>query len=130
MSRVLSLNWTLRGTRSISAARLPWGSYSTDKGGKQNDDTAKTKATTGTTNDESIVPMSMSYNSYENLSSVQTTPPILIMHGAYGVNKFGKWTWLKIMITDHVHTQVYSDQSKIGEVSAKQSIRKRIQRGR
>lgn len=80
MSRVLSLTSTLRSS-NILAVRLTRSNYCSDKGGNQNDDTANTKTTAGTTDDNSVVPMPMSYNSYENLTSVQTTPPILIMHG-------------------------------------------------
>lgn len=88
MSRILGLSCTLQ-SGSILAVRLTRCNYCSDKGGKQNDDTVNpSKTTAGTTDDNSVVPMPMSYNSYEDLSSVQTTPPILIMHGVYSVNKF------------------------------------------
>ena len=84
MSRVLNLRCTLR-TSSTFAIRITRCNYSSEKGGgKQNDNT------TGTTVDyEAVIPLPMSYNSYENLTSVQTTPPILIMHGSV-VNQFIK----------------------------------------
>lgn len=73
MSRVLSLKCTLRPSNILAVRSTRCMNYSSDKGGD----------TTGTVGDESVLPLSMSYNSYENLSSVQTTPPILIMHGVY-----------------------------------------------
>lgn len=80
MSRVLNLRCTLR-TSNIFAVRFTRCSYSSDKGSdNQNENTTNT---TGTVDEEAVQPLSMSYNSYENLSSVQTTPPILIMHGVY-----------------------------------------------
>lgn len=79
MSRVLNLSYSLRNS-IIYTVRIPQCNYGSNKGSKQND---KTSTVTTAAGGGSIEPLPMAYNSYENLSNVQTTSPILIMHGVY-----------------------------------------------
>lgn len=95
MSRVLNLSCTLRNSNGL-AVRFTRCNFSSDS--KQNDSTTSTTTRKGTTDDESIVPLPMSFNSYENLTNVQTTPPILIMHGRpFSQSIVGKINQTKIM---------------------------------
>lgn len=72
MLNVLNLKCLLRAN-SISIVQLAKVNYSADKSNKRNRE--------NTPKDEVIEPLQLSYNSYEDLSSDPTTPPVLIMHG-------------------------------------------------
>lgn len=76
MLKVFNLGCVLRGHGGTSAARLTRCTFATDKGGKQNDATTLK-------DDSPVVPLQLSYNSYEDLSSDASTPPVIIMHGKY-----------------------------------------------
>lgn len=73
MLKVFNLGCVLRN-RTNPVAHLTKCNYATDKTGKENN------ATT-TQDDTPIEPLPLSYNSYEDLSSDPTTPPVIIMHG-------------------------------------------------
>lgn len=70
MLKALNLRCVMRN-QGISATRLTRCNYAS-----KNSDNA-------TKDDAPIVPLQMAYNSYEDLSSDPTTPPVLIMHGLY-----------------------------------------------
>lgn len=75
MLKVFNLGCVLR-SRGVAAVRFTRCSYGTDKGGKQNDETTLK-------DDSPVVPLPLSYNSYEDLSSDASTPPVIIMHGKH-----------------------------------------------
>lgn len=75
MLKVLNSKCVLRN-QSISLTPFIRCTYASKKGSKQNDDNA-------TKDDSPVEPLQLSYNSYEDLSKDSTTPPVLIMHGAF-----------------------------------------------
>lgn len=75
MLKVFNLGCVLRG-HGAAATRWTRCNYSADKNGKNND-------TTTFKDDSPVVPLQLSYNSYEDLSSDPMTPPVIIMHGKY-----------------------------------------------
>lgn len=73
MLKALNSSGVLRN-HSIQAARFTRCGYASKKGPKQNDDNS-------TKDDAPVEPLQLAYNSYEDLSSDSTTPPVLIFHG-------------------------------------------------
>lgn len=65
---------------SFSAVRLSQCHYSSNRGRKRTGEPP-------IKDDASVVPLQLSYNSYENLTSDSTTSPVLIMHGV-PINQF------------------------------------------
>lgn len=74
MLKVFNLSCVRRSHGAVALTRC---NYSTDKGNKPNNDTTFK-------DDTPIEPLQLSYNSYEDLSSDSTTPPVIIMHGEHG----------------------------------------------
>lgn len=79
MLKAFNLRCVIRSTGS-TIARFTKYNYATDKGGNKQSDETTLK------NDSPVVPLQLSYNSYEDLSSDPTTPPVIIMHGKYIFN--------------------------------------------
>lgn len=75
MLKALNLRCVMQN-HGITITRFTRCNYASKKGQQQNSDNA-------TKDDAPIVPLPMSYNSYEDLSSDPTTPPVIIMHGSY-----------------------------------------------
>lgn len=73
MLKVFNLGCVLR-SRATPVAHLTKCNYAKDKNSNKNDDTTSQ-------DDTPIEPLPLSYNSYEDLSSDSTTPPVIIMHG-------------------------------------------------
>lgn len=71
MLKAFNLRCVIRDQCSVVLTRC---SYSSNNGGKRKD---------GGKNDTPIEPLQLSYNSYEDLSSDPTTPPVIIMHGKH-----------------------------------------------
>lgn len=71
MLKVFNLGGFFRN-QSVAMTRLAKCSYA--KNSKQSDDATSQ-------DDTPIEPLQLSYNSYEDLTSDSTTPPVIIMHG-------------------------------------------------